>query len=67
MLISQLPPEIREVALQRQRECKDIFYDKNSDDLEWAFIWDETPEGGDYWYNLRDSVIEIQTDDQIVM
>lgn len=67
MLISELPEDIREIALQRQKECKDLCYDKNTDDLSWAFIWEVTPEGHDYWEHLNYDEIETQTDDQIVM
>lgn len=67
MLISELPEDIREIALQRQKECKDLRYDKNTDDLSWAFIWEVTPEGHDYWEHLEYGEIETQTDDQIVM
>ena len=67
MRISELPPDIREIALQRQRECKDELCDKYSDDLSNAFIWEVTPEGHDFWSDLYDKEISKQTDDQIVM
>lgn len=67
MLISELPPDIREIALQRRRECKDLHCDKNTDDLSWAFIWEVTPEGHDFWSDLNDKEIPTQTDDQIIM
>lgn len=50
MLISQLPLEIRERAQQCQKEEKDIdVFIKNTDDLGFAFDWEETDEGWEYW------------------
>ena len=55
MKISELPEEIRKVALLRQQECKDPDYEKNTDELEEAFEWDDTEEGEDYWGELDEA------------
>jgi hypothetical protein len=46
MNISELPQDIKELALLRQKEGK---LDKFTDDLDDAFDWSETIEGHYYW------------------
>ena len=52
MKISELPEELQELALQRQRECKNIAYDKETDDLFYMFHWDDTPERASFWNSV---------------
>lgn len=52
MKISQLPKEIQELALQRQKECTTLDFDKDTDDLDDAFYFKATPEGEDYWIGV---------------
>jgi hypothetical protein len=49
MKISELPEEIRKVALLRQQEEKGSYYNKETDNLQHAFEWSETTEGDIYW------------------
>lgn len=42
MLISQLPPEIKEKALSLQKQETEDNYSKETDDLSWAFNWEHT-------------------------
>lgn len=52
MKISELPQEIREKALEYQRnqeQNKFNDWDKKTDSLYDAFFWRETKEGYDYW------------------
>ena len=53
MKISELPKEIREKALEYQRNA--IGYDKTSDLLVDAFNWISTKEGCSYWNDLDDA------------
>jgi hypothetical protein len=53
MKISELPEEIRKVALFRQQECKDSWREKETDNLAEAFDWRETKEGFIYWEELH--------------
>ena len=46
MRISELPKEIKELALLRQKERNK---DLNTDDIANAFVWGNTPEGHYYW------------------
>ncbi len=65
MKISELPQEIKELALLRQKECVPPFHDKKTDELCLAFNWSETKEGFDYWeeyYRTRFKTIEPKTD-----
>jgi hypothetical protein len=55
MRISELPEEIRKVALLRQQECKDDYYDKKTDNLWNAFEWETAKEGLEYWSKLYHS------------
>jgi hypothetical protein len=48
MKISELPPEIKEKALEYQRNASSFFY-KNKDDIKLSFNWMFTEEGFDYW------------------
>lgn len=48
-LISELPDDIRKIALQRQKE---VPYVKNSDDLNNAFTWHKTKENHTLWFNV---------------
>lgn len=52
MKISELPPEIREKALEYQRNEVNICFLKDSDDLNTAFYWAKTKEGDNYWREL---------------
>jgi len=59
MKISELPQEIREKALEYQRNEKDIAYRKDSNDLGSSFDWESTKEGYAYWKKLQNqNVIE---------
>jgi hypothetical protein len=49
MKISELPPEIREKALEYQKNQSTGFYNKNSDYLENSFNWAYTNEGVVFW------------------
>ena len=53
MKISELPEEVRELALLRQQESKAVIFDRNTDDLQNAFSWINTIEGQDYWSKLH--------------
>ena len=57
MKISELPKEIREEALEYQRNEKfyDI-YDRNTDSLINAFDWTATKEGENYWDGLHNKI-----------
>ena len=46
MKISELPEEVKELALLRQKEIPD---DLETDNLTMAFNWYNTEEGSDYW------------------
>lgn len=47
--ISKLPEPIRALAEKRR---SDQFYD-DDDDLTWAFNWDATPEGYEFWLEIK--------------
>ena len=50
MKISELPKEVREKALEHQRnETDNIRFDKETDDLSDAFSWIDTKEGSAFW------------------
>lgn len=67
MKISELPQEVKKKALHYQRtnfkNSKEKFYpfDEKSDDLNTAFNWEMTKEGGAYWvdWNMK-NVTEIE-------
>lgn len=48
-LISQLPEEIKLLAIKRQKECKDKDFSKRTDELFQAFDWSKSSEGWYYW------------------
>jgi hypothetical protein len=54
MKISELPEEVRELALLRQKECECYFHSKGTDNLWHAFDWNETKEGKDFWSEWHD-------------
>jgi hypothetical protein len=57
MKISELPEEVRELALLRQKECISKYYrDKKTDTLSLAFDWGETKEGYEYWMILNEAL-----------
>jgi len=49
MKISELPQEVREKALEHQRNETDCYFSKSTDNLVKAFPWSNTKEGGAYW------------------
>jgi len=53
MKISELPPKIKEKALDYQRNAETLPRDKTTDDLNWAFNWRFTDEGYNYWLDLH--------------
>jgi len=53
MKISELPPKIKEKALEYQRNAKTRPRDKTTDNLAAAFNWEFTNEGFDYWSRLQ--------------
>jgi Mg2+ and Co2+ transporter CorA len=58
MKISELPEEIKAVALFRQKEEKDTYYEKTTDKLCDAFSWYATIEGNNYWDKLHNAETE---------
>jgi hypothetical protein len=61
MKISELPPNIREKALKYQRNETDPTYSKETDIIEYAFDWENTKEGDDYWLELNDKKADLNT------
>ena len=55
MKISELPQDLKEKALEYQRNETDRDYDKESDYLGDAFDWGSTKEGFSFWGNLSNS------------
>ena len=53
MKISELPEEVRELALLNQKNSRSITHDQNTDELQFAFPWSNTPEGHNYWSDLH--------------
>jgi len=53
MKISELPTEIKEKALEYQRNADAKHCNKYTNDLMWAFAWKLTIEGYDYWKALH--------------
>jgi hypothetical protein len=54
MKISKLPKDVRLLALDYQKNQIEIInnkYDKNTDHLCYAFSWNHTMEGFEYWKN----------------
>ena len=56
MKISELPEDIKQKALLRQRECNDLSYDNRTDFLHYAFDFKKTPEGWNYWYKISEEI-----------
>jgi len=66
MKISELPQEVRELALKYQREEKNnVRYSKITDDLLDAFHWADTREGYDFWEEWINKPSEKPTQYQI--
>jgi hypothetical protein len=55
MKISELPEDIKKIALEYQRNEKNIHCNKETDDLNMAFEWSETKEEFNYWFKLEQS------------
>ncbi len=55
MKIPELPQEDKEKALKYQSEENDTYYQKDSDNISYAFDWHKTKEGISYWNNLHHS------------
>ena len=49
MRISELPQEVKEKALEYQRNCNTSWSMRTTDALVYAFDWEKTKEGFDYW------------------
>lgn len=63
MLIEDLPEDIKVVALEYKKlhtyQPGDPYLDPNeADDLNHAFVWDRTKEGGAIWYDVNNSRFE---------
>ena len=52
MKISELPPGLKELALLRQKEDTEEFYDKDTNKLLDAFGWNNTPERFNFWDDI---------------
>jgi hypothetical protein len=59
MKISKLPQNVKELALLRQQEEKDLEYNKTTDDLNYAFNWYLTEEQELYWEQWDNNKLEI--------
>lgn len=66
MKISELPPEIREKALEYQKNELDANFDTKIDNLEFAFNWLETKEGADYWFLWHEKQPETPPDQNVL-
>lgn len=53
MRISELPQEIKEKALEYQRNETNVNYCKKTDSLSYSFDWRGTNEGFKYWSDLE--------------
>lgn len=58
MEISSLPQELRELALQRQGECKAPWTSRRTDKIEDAFDWTKTLEGYHFWDDVYNGTIK---------
>lgn len=58
MNISELPNEIKIIALKRQKQCDNIEYEKPTDKLYDAFDWSLTIEGVDIWENINAGIFD---------
>jgi hypothetical protein len=65
MKISELPPEIRELALLRQKECTNKASIKDTKYLSQAFEWGKTKEGYQFWYNFHNNKGNITQDQNV--
>lgn len=65
MKISELPQEIREKALEYQRNASSNF-DKETDDLKKAFSWSMTKEDYHYWQKLHKEQYETPKDQNVL-
>ena len=65
MKISELPPEIREKALEYQRNTSTNF-DANTDNLHRAFSWSYTKEGHDFWEDWHQKEPETPQDQNVL-
>lgn len=54
MKIKDLPIELRELALKRQKKCKHGSYSRSTNSLMNAFEWCATPEGKNFWCRVDD-------------
>lgn len=52
MKISELPQQIREKALEYQKNETSTHRSKTTDDLFYAFDWHKTPDGSCYWIDV---------------
>ena len=59
MKISELPPDIKKLALLRQQECHFFTDGKFSDNLTRAFLWSDTDEDVNFWDHWDDKECEI--------
>lgn len=66
MKISELPPGIREKALEYQRNENSLDYDKETDILEDAFIWENTEERNGYWLKWHEKQPETPQDKNVL-
>jgi hypothetical protein len=66
MKISELPTEIREKALEYQRNEIDPDYCKGSNLLQDAFNWEQTDEDFDYWLELCNKKAEAIQDQNVI-
>jgi hypothetical protein len=59
MKISELPEEVKELALLRQKKSVSKYYtDKKTDNLDLAFDWEETTEGYSYWGGWKEKFVD---------
>jgi hypothetical protein len=58
MKISELPPDIKKLALLRQQECLSLNHDKGADQLCLAFEWGSTIESYDFWEHWNEKEVE---------
>jgi hypothetical protein len=69
MKISELPQDIKKLALLRQQQEKDIIFSKTEDDLDEAFYWRGTEEGNgfwEHWDNKEAGTIEYKNYDDVI-
>lgn len=61
MKISELPEGIKQLALECQRNETNKSYNKDTDNLVDAFIWEHTKEGHNFWEKWNEKEITIKT------